>query len=408
MSARLPTPRPSGFSLYTTSSFLQHSYDAGERYVPSSLSEIGLAHMSRSGQHAASPFMNSPALPGAISQPSPDKEYPTSSWNFDGLALPSRAVTPALSAGRSTPQDHVTVPREHFEQLLQYYMSSRSGTSSGGSPAPSNASSFSPTQTQLSLSRPATPDVPKSKRIPRPPNAFMLYRSHLLKTRQIPTNVEHRQQNISRVAGQCWNMLSEEEKRVWHEKAKEVLSAHMAKYPGYKFSPERKASRRKTPQDADAPALHGEAWIVHLREKYLHKRGPAPEPSRNRSSRSRRGVGTDGPSSLSLPPSLQASPASSPGAAPNLSAPASVSSSPAMRPFPSGDTAQWGSPFDMPPFPNLPPQQILDQFPLPTGEASPVDNDVVCLFPPRPQKQLLITYILDSEGRYVRRHPSSH
>lgn len=333
--------------------------------------------------------MKSPALPGAMPQSSPDKECPPSQWDFNGLALPSRTATPAPSAGRSTPPQQITIPLEHFQQLMRVWasMSAGPGTPSSSSPAPSNASSFSPTQTQLSLSRPATPDVPKSKRIPRPPNAFMLYRSHLLKTRQIPPNVEHRQQNISRVAGQCWNMLSDEEKKTWHAKAKEVLNAHMTKYPGYKFSPERKNSRRKTPQDTDAPVLTGEDWIVHLRQKYLKMEGPAPKPSRDRGNRSRRGVGTDEPSSLSLPPSLEASPASSPGTAPNLSAPASVSSSPAMRPFSSSDMAQWGSPFDMPPFPNVPPpQQLLDQFALPTGQASAVDNDVVCLLSPRSEK----------------------
>ncbi|KAH9912613.1 high mobility group box domain-containing protein, partial [Epithele typhae] len=73
--------------------------------------------------------------------------------------------------------------------------------------------------------------------IPRPPNAFMLYRSHLLKTGKIPKEFEHRQQNISRVAGECWNMLSMDEKAVWHAEARNALELHKLRHPDYKFAP---------------------------------------------------------------------------------------------------------------------------------------------------------------------------
>ncbi|KIJ69992.1 hypothetical protein HYDPIDRAFT_51118, partial [Hydnomerulius pinastri MD-312] len=69
----------------------------------------------------------------------------------------------------------------------------------------------------------------------RPPNAFMLYRSDFLKRRTVPREVEKRQQNLSRIAGQCWNMLPEREKAIWHDKAAAVQAAHHAKYPHYRF-----------------------------------------------------------------------------------------------------------------------------------------------------------------------------
>ncbi|EJF62782.1 hypothetical protein DICSQDRAFT_12852, partial [Dichomitus squalens LYAD-421 SS1] len=71
----------------------------------------------------------------------------------------------------------------------------------------------------------------------RPANAFMLYRSWLLKSGQIPKNVEKRQQNISRVAGECWNLLSMEEKGEWHDKAEIVKIEHALLHPEYKFTP---------------------------------------------------------------------------------------------------------------------------------------------------------------------------
>lgn len=82
--------------------------------------------------------------------------------------------------------------------------------------------------------------------IPRPPNAFLLYRSDFLKRRTIPREVEKRQQNLSRIIGECWNMLSAEEKAIWHEKAAAVTAAHQAKYPHYKFRPTRRTAGKRT------------------------------------------------------------------------------------------------------------------------------------------------------------------
>lgn len=78
--------------------------------------------------------------------------------------------------------------------------------------------------------------------IPRPPNAFMLYRSHMLKSRG-NADPEKRQQNLSRIAGQLWRAMSKEDRDVWHKKAAEVQTAHYAKYPGYKFKPNRKSAK---------------------------------------------------------------------------------------------------------------------------------------------------------------------
>ncbi|KAI0824748.1 hypothetical protein BC628DRAFT_1419855 [Trametes gibbosa] len=291
--------------------------------------------------NTVSPFIAPCASPGALPQGTSDAE-----WNFDALALPSRTNTPALSAGRSTPQGQVSMSHEQFQCLISLINSSRAGSSSDGgsannSPAIPSLTSFSPSFGQVSLSRPGTPDPSKRKRIPRPPNAFMLYRSHLLQTRQIPPGVEHRQQNISRVAGESWNMLQPEQKKVWHDKAKEVLNAHMAKHPDYKFSPERKAARRKTPLDPDTPAMTGEDYIRSLRERYLGLKGPAPKPSRQRKPKSRRGVEASQFPSISLPCSLRASPSASPDISQGASAPPSISSSPVVESCPAAPASAW-------------------------------------------------------------------
>ncbi|KIP07702.1 hypothetical protein PHLGIDRAFT_46949, partial [Phlebiopsis gigantea 11061_1 CR5-6] len=74
--------------------------------------------------------------------------------------------------------------------------------------------------------------------IPRPPNSFMLFRSHLLK-HIIPKDMGKKQQKASRTAGKFWNdpRLPYQVKKAWEERAKVVRDWHKAKYPDYKFSP---------------------------------------------------------------------------------------------------------------------------------------------------------------------------
>ncbi|OAX43914.1 HMG-box [Rhizopogon vinicolor AM-OR11-026] len=94
----------------------------------------------------------------------------------------------------------------------------------------------------VSLASSTNGKPPSKEHIPRPPNAFMLYRSHMLKSRG-NADPEKRQQNLSRIAGQLWRGMSDEDRAVWHKKATEVHAAHYAKYPHYKFKPNRKGAK---------------------------------------------------------------------------------------------------------------------------------------------------------------------
>ena len=76
-----------------------------------------------------------------------------------------------------------------------------------------------------------------TKRIPRPRNAFMIYRSTVWAQQKIPTGIERDHRHISRIIGHCWNSLPEEEKRIWRVKAEEEKQEHLMKYPGYRYSP---------------------------------------------------------------------------------------------------------------------------------------------------------------------------
>lgn len=84
---------------------------------------------------------------------------------------------------------------------------------------------------------------PEVKRIPRPRNAFMIYRSTVWAQQKIPMGIERDHRHISRIIGHCWNSLPEEEKRIWKAKAEEEKQEHSRKYPDYRYSPMTRTDR---------------------------------------------------------------------------------------------------------------------------------------------------------------------
>lgn len=86
--------------------------------------------------------------------------------------------------------------------------------------------------------------TPKHQHIPRPRNAFILYRQHLhhslfkrdqnllINQGSFKTNSQ-----VSREIGQCWRKLSAEEKKYWQDLAQKEKELHKQKYPDYKYTP---------------------------------------------------------------------------------------------------------------------------------------------------------------------------
>jgi len=149
--------------------------------------------------------------------------------------------------------------------------------------------SFTFDQLQLSSNVSATQlshsALPTRAYIPRPPNAFMLFRSDFLRRGIVPSHVERRQQNLSRVAGQCWNLLSPEEKGKWQDEAMKVSIEHKTRNPDYKFTPAPRGTRRpkgKGRPDSNAEKGGSEDRIRKIREQYTQLAGPAATPARRR------------------------------------------------------------------------------------------------------------------------------
>jgi len=79
--------------------------------------------------------------------------------------------------------------------------------------------------------------LPEPK-IPRPRNAFILYRQHHQQA-IIARNPGLNNPDISKIIGEQWKALSDEHKRVWQDLAQEEKVRHHEQYPDYRYQPRR-------------------------------------------------------------------------------------------------------------------------------------------------------------------------
>ncbi|KAF9045378.1 hypothetical protein BJ165DRAFT_158023 [Panaeolus papilionaceus] len=76
-----------------------------------------------------------------------------------------------------------------------------------------------------------------SNHIPRPPNAFILFRSAFIKSQHVSTGVETNHSTLSKIIGLTWQNLPNEERQVWHARAKVAQEEHKRRFPQYAFRP---------------------------------------------------------------------------------------------------------------------------------------------------------------------------
>ncbi|KAK0486673.1 hypothetical protein EDD18DRAFT_670977 [Armillaria luteobubalina] len=82
--------------------------------------------------------------------------------------------------------------------------------------------------------------------IPRPPNAFILFRSSFIKSQHVSTDVETNHSTLSKIIGMTWQGLPEGERQVWHDKARAALDEHRRRFPGYAFRPGKEGGETRT------------------------------------------------------------------------------------------------------------------------------------------------------------------
>ncbi|KDQ13327.1 hypothetical protein BOTBODRAFT_111636, partial [Botryobasidium botryosum FD-172 SS1] len=102
--------------------------------------------------------------------------------------------------------------------------------------------------------------------IPRPRNAFILYRSSVVRDRILEgTEKDHR--NISRIVAEMWKGLDPAEKAIWQQRADVEKEEHKKKYPNYRYAPSNdraQVSPKKKPREKGVvdPRSHEIAQLV--------------------------------------------------------------------------------------------------------------------------------------------------
>jgi hypothetical protein len=74
--------------------------------------------------------------------------------------------------------------------------------------------------------------------IPRPPNAFILFRASFVKAQAVPTKVVNGSHaSLSKVVGHVWKAMDKEQRAHWEQAAVAALATHKERYPDWRFRP---------------------------------------------------------------------------------------------------------------------------------------------------------------------------
>ncbi|KAI0325623.1 hypothetical protein GY45DRAFT_210794 [Cubamyces sp. BRFM 1775] len=163
---------------------------------------------------------------------------------------PSSSFTAATPAVQLPPPDETGEPEVDLE--------------SPHLPSPVRAAAISSQRSSHSRKK-------KPGHIPRPPNAFMIFRSELWNKEKIKSTVERDHRQISRIAGNLWNSLTDDERAPYQERAEEAKRLHAQTYPQYKYSPiyrRDKPTKRKPKQDHSDKVLRCHAVALLIQQGF--------------------------------------------------------------------------------------------------------------------------------------------
>lgn len=96
------------------------------------------------------------------------------------------------------------------------------------------------------------------KHIPRPPNAFILFRTAFLQQRHVSKKVEDNPRLLGKIIGLTWKSLSTQEQEPWYKKAKAAHIAHQQRHPDYAFRPQKSPKTKRTKVDGSNSRLSNE------------------------------------------------------------------------------------------------------------------------------------------------------
>ncbi|KAG5636438.1 hypothetical protein H0H81_008083 [Sphagnurus paluster] len=131
--------------------------------------------------------------------------------------------------------------------------------------------------------------------VPRPRNAFILFRCDFVRQGKVPRDVEKDHRNISRIAGSVWREMTDEDKAPWVEMAEQEKDRHSKTYPGYRYTPgigapsvmkrrkredveEEEGANGRVPSDTGSPTDEVPSRIVKNKRAF-RGRSPCKVPS---------------------------------------------------------------------------------------------------------------------------------
>ncbi|KAG9106582.1 hypothetical protein FRC07_008780 [Ceratobasidium sp. 392] len=215
------------------------------------VTSLGLRESGRTLPHDTPHQSSSPLVlrPGAIERRS---GLPT----IDDTSLPHDPPRLSTAAARARAVRLGTENAQAQTGILDFSSTSPILDNSPVSPAevsddeytPPRRSSIGPVRSIKSHSRRQPPG-----HIPRPKNAFILYRSWYVKQgflNGIEASVytksnDHRE--ISRIVGRLWKEMSEKDRQTWRVNAEEEKKQHALKHPNYKYSPNARRDNASVP-----------------------------------------------------------------------------------------------------------------------------------------------------------------
>ncbi|KAF9481487.1 hypothetical protein BDN70DRAFT_529605 [Pholiota conissans] len=94
--------------------------------------------------------------------------------------------------------------------------------------------------------------------IPRPRNAFILFRCDFVRQKKIPHAVEADHRNISRIVGRIWREMTAVEREPWVKMADAEKAQHMRIHPGYRFTRGNPNGKKRSKRGDDVSPLSKE------------------------------------------------------------------------------------------------------------------------------------------------------
>lgn len=170
---------------------------------------------------------------------------------------------PTPLSHKCSPVSYFEQPRQNIDTIKNEYDNdiARIGPSSPSALSTCSLSSLSDSKIPKKCS--CKKGSGSAGHIPRPRNAFILFRQHLhysifpkdrymLVTQgSFKTNSE-----VSREIGKRWRQLPEKEKKYWQDLAQKEKEMHKLKYPDYKYAPRKLMDSQDSNSDSDETSTH--------------------------------------------------------------------------------------------------------------------------------------------------------